>query len=101
MESELLLQRLQAPIPEAEKQEVKQQLETYINHLIDTDFARLVQLLYTVDIDEKKLKNLLREQPEKDAAALMTDLILTRQQEKAQSRQQFANKAKSDDEERW
>jgi len=94
-------QHLQLPVSETEKQQLGQQLTKYINHLINTDFSRLVQLLYTVDVDEQKLKNVLQEQPNNDAASLIADLIMRRLQQKAQSRQQFTNQAKPDEEERW
>ena len=101
MEMDLLLQRLQLPVTEHEVPLLRQQLEACINALITTDFNRLVQLLYTVDVPEQKLKTALREQPEQDAAHLIADLILNRTAEKARSRQQFTNNAAPDDAERW
>ncbi len=94
-------QWVQFPVSENEKQQLQQQLVAYINELITTDFNRLLQVLYKVDIDEQKLKTLLREQPQHNAAALIGRLIWAREEEKAQSRRQFANNAKPDNEERW
>lgn len=102
MEILSLLQSLEVALPEAEKQQVKQRLEEYINYLITNDFGRLVQLLYMVDVNEHKLKSILRQQPERDAAQIIAELIMARQEEKAHSRQWFAAAASNrDDEERW
>jgi hypothetical protein len=76
-------------------------LEQYIQFLINDDFTRLVQLLYTVDVDEQKLRRVLLQQPERDAAAVITNLILTRQEEKRQSRAQFKMAETDSGEERW
>lgn len=99
MEPVALLQSLQFPLPEAEQKGVKQQLERYINYLVQHDFGRLVQLLYIVDVDEQKLKSILLQQPGQDAAQIIAGLIISRQEEKARSRQ--FHTAAPDTEERW
>ncbi len=60
-----------------------------MNHLITRDFNRLVILLYRLDISEKKLKQTIEAHPDQTAASLITDLILERQEQKKQSREQF------------
>lgn len=100
MELAALLQSLQFSLPEQEKETLAQRLEQHIAFLIDNDFYRLVQLLYTVDVDEQKLKRILLQQPESDAAQIIAGLILTRQEEKARSRQLFSN-VDFAEEERW
>ena len=102
MEILSLLQSLQVALPDAEKQEVKQRLEQHINYLINNDFSRLVQLLYMVDVNEQKLKSILQQQPERDAAQIITELMIARQEEKTQSHQRFTTAASNkDDDERW
>src|SRR3954453_8786212 len=99
MEILSLLQSLQVALPDAEKQQVKQRLEQHINHLINNDFSRLVQLLYMVDVNEQKLKSILQQQSDRDAAQIITELIIARQEEKAQSRQRFITAAANKDDE--
>ena len=65
------------------------ELIAYINHLIATDFSKLVYLLYAVDVSEKKLKQLLAEHPTEDAGKLIALLMLERQEQKRKSREQF------------
>ncbi len=61
----------------------------YINRLILSDFSKLVQLLYRVDVSEKKLKQILQEHPNEDAAVIIAQLIIERQQQKAESRKKY------------
>jgi hypothetical protein len=101
MEIVSLLQSLQAELPPAEREAQKLRLEHQINYLVHHDFSRLVQLLYTVDVDEQKLKSILLQQPCRDAAQIITELLITRQEEKMQSRQQHGLIHEFDDEEQW
>jgi hypothetical protein len=101
MELVALLQNLQTPLTDSDRQQLKQRLEEHINFLITNDFNRLTQLLYTVDVDEQKLTLILAQQPGHDAAQIITDLILCRQEEKARSRAQFRAAPLVDEEERW
>jgi hypothetical protein len=101
MELTSLLHSLQCPLPEADQRQIQQQLEAYINYLITNDFNRLVQLLYTVDVDEQKLKVILQQQPHKDAAAIIAELLLARQLQKAETRRQFSQAGAYDEDERW
>lgn len=101
MEILSLLQSLQFSLPQAERAELERKLEHHINYLINHDFGRLIQLLYTVDVSEQKLKTILLQQPEHDAAQIITELILQRQQEKAQSCRRFNHMPIADDDEQW
>ena len=83
-------------------EEVRKKLAENINHLIIHDFNKLVSLLYRVDVNEAKLKHLLKENPGSDAGNIIADLIIERQLQKIKSRQQFLQRDKSiDDEDKW
>ena len=78
------------------------ELIAYINHLIATDFSKLVYLLYAVDVSEKKLKQLLADRPTEDAGKIIALLMLERQDEKRKSREQFKLSEKDiPEEDRW
>ena len=81
--------------------EVIEKLTSFLDELIRTDFGRLVQILYRVDIDETRLRIILRENPEKLAAELIAHLILERLSQKAKLRRQSGNTAMESDEELW
>jgi len=76
-------------------------VEATINHLINNDFERLVQLLYRLDVPEKKLKDALAAHPA-NADSIIAELIIQRQIQKIQTRNRF-NQDSSDipDEEKW
>lgn len=64
----------------------QQVLEDRINHLIQADFNRLVSILYRTDVEEDKLKAALKAHPNRDAASVIADLLIERQQRKFQYR---------------
>ena len=80
----------------------KKQIADRINDLIQTDFQKLISLLYRLDVSEEKLKHLLKENTGADAGLIITDLIIERQIEKIKSRQQFSQRDSNiDEEEKW
>jgi hypothetical protein len=81
--------------------EVRDQLISLVNELIHTDFHALVQLLYRVDVDEKKLKHLLKTNPHKDSAPIIADLIISRQLQKIASGSRAGGKNETFPEDSW
>ena len=80
----------------------KQLLSERINELIDTNFQKLVVILYRMDISESKLKQLLTDNPGTDAGLIIADLMIERQKEKIRTRQQFSKRDDIiSDEEKW
>jgi hypothetical protein len=69
-----------------------EQLETLlaekINIMIRDDFATLVQLLYRIDVNETKLRELLRATDE-PAGKIIAKLIMERQWQKIETRRQY------------
>lgn len=84
-----------------QKEELKMQLVDYINHLLLHDFKRLLQILYTIDVDEQKLKKCLQQNPKTDAAVLIADLLIQRQEEKLKSKQEFKQDTNIPENEKW
>lgn len=82
--------------------EVKKKLIDLLNDLINNDFDALVQLLYRIDINEKRIRYFLREKNNSDAASVIADLIIERQLQKAESRKTYRSKNDElSNEERW
>lgn len=78
------------------------ELSSYINELILTDFSKLVQILYRLDIPENKLKQLLADNAGKDAGKIIAEMIIERQIQKIKSRQQFHQRDKNiSEDEKW
>ena len=79
-----------------------EQMISLINELIVNDFGKLVQILYRLDIDEIKLKTILRNNPDTDAGKIITALIIERQIQKKKSRDEFrAKEGGVSEEEKW
>jgi len=83
------------------REELTDRLAQHINELINQDFQRLVHLLYRVDVNESRLRVLLRENAGADAGRIIANLIIDRQLQKIKTREQYKNKDQSTDAERW
>ena len=81
-------------------EDLENNLAVYINELILHDFNKLVSLLYRIDINESKLKNLLQTNPDTDAGIMIAKMIIDRQLQKIELRKSFKSERESD-EERW
>ena len=82
--------------------EIREKLLVLINELINKDFHALIQLLYRIDVNEKKIRLYLNEKPNEDAASVLADLIIERQLQKIESRKKFRSKNNNEsDEEKW
>ncbi len=82
-------------------QSLKTLLSNRINDLILHDFNKLVMLLYRIDVSEKKLTALLKENNATDAADIIATLVIERQEEKIKSRQESRRDNNFNEEEKW
>lgn len=80
---------------------LEEKLGEHINQLILDDFQKLVSLLYRVDVDESKIKRILRENQGKDAGNILAVLIIERQLQKIISRKQYKPEDDISKEEKW
>lgn len=81
--------------------ELKEKLAQHINHLINTDFEKLVYYLYRIDVDENKMRTLLQKTAGENAAGLIAALIIDRQLQKIELRKKTADNNNISDEEKW
>ena len=83
-------------------EEMQTKLALHINHLIQHHFEQLVSLLYRIDVSEAKIKSLLQQQPNEDAAEIIAALIIERQVEKIKTRNLFRQSDNNfNEEEKW
>ena len=83
-------------------EDIKERLSEHINSLIQSNFQKLVSVLYRVDVSETKLKALLQENSGLDAGNIIADLIIERQLQKIKTRRQFSQRGNNIDEnEKW
>jgi hypothetical protein len=101
MDNDNLLSRLNSELSVFEKAKLRDELIFYVNHLLLNDFNRLVQLLYMVDVNEEKLKGYLSENPGTDAAVLVADMMIGRQEQKLKNRQASKPDDSIPEDEKW
>lgn len=85
----------------ATREELFKQLSSNINHLVETDFTHLINILYRLDISESRLKQSLQENTGKNAGELIAELVIERQLQKMKSREQFKSSGDIPDDEKW
>ena len=82
--------------------EMRRRLQDAVAAMVTTDFDRLVNILYRIDVNERKLKYLLQENVGADAAIIIADLVIERQMEKIASRRRYkTNDEDTSEEEKW
>jgi hypothetical protein len=104
--NELVLQinkELAIDLPEKiSLEDLQNKLAVHINDLIQYHFEQLVSFLYRIDVSEAKIKSLLQQQPNEDAAKIIAALIIERQLQKIKTRQQFSRRDSNfNEEEKW
>lgn len=72
-----------------------------LNTLIRNDFNALVQLLYRIDINETRLRQLLADNTGEDAGRIMARLIMERQWQKIQTRRKYGYSEPRNGEQEW
>ena len=100
-EIDLELLKLNEELSVFKREEIREQIIGYINYLLLHDFNKLVHLLYRVDVNEQKLREILNANPGSDAAVLITGLLIQRQEEKSRIRESFKPDKEIPDEEKW
>jgi len=104
MEQELITtinKDLSIELPETiDMNALEERLKEYCNHLIKTNFEKMVGILYRIDVNETKLKQVLNQNPNEDAGEIIAHLIIERQLEKINTRKKFKQTGDSE-EEKW
>lgn len=73
-----------------------------INELLNSDFQRLVSILYRMDINESKLRALLQNNPDINAGILIAEMMVERESQKIKSRRESSRRDNNiDEEEKW
>ena len=87
-----LQQNFQLPIAINEMQDAENFLAEKINALIKDDFNLLIQILYRIDVNETRLKQVLKDNPNEDAGKIIAALLIERQLQKINTPEQFKRK---------
>lgn len=95
------LEKVRESLSATDRQALLRELEAHINWMIVHRFDALVQVLYRMDVDEGKLRRMLQEGSNTDAARIIADLMVERQLQKIRTRQQFRRDTDIPDEDKW
>ena len=80
---------------------IKLILSEKINDWINNDFNKLIHVLYRIDVSEKKINELLKENRTEDAADILADLVIERELQKIEARKISGPSSNENDEETW
>ena len=58
-------------------------------------------MLYRIDVSEQKLKQLVQKKPTTDAAVIITDLLIERQEQKMKTKISFKEDDNIPDDDKW
>ena len=81
--------------------ELVEKLSAHINQLINHNFQQLIYILYRVDINEARLKHLLKENSGENAGHIIAQLIIARQLQKIKTRKEFKSKEDISGDDKW
>ena len=65
------------------------ELSQYIQELIDTDFSKLVNTLYRIDVSETKIKKALQNCQPQESNKVIARLIIEREKQKIKTREEY------------
>lgn len=77
------------------------QLAEYVNNMILHDFTGLLNLLYRLDVNETKLRQILDELQQEDAGKIIAAVIIERQLQKVKTKQQCKQQGEIPEDEKW
>jgi hypothetical protein len=98
----LIAREFELGIHDVDLEQIKERLAAKINELVNSDFQKLVNILYRIDVNESKLKQMLSWYKDEDAGRVIAELIIERQIQKIRSRESFKNSDDQiSDEEKW
>lgn len=76
-------------LPTITENELSSLLAERINELIRNDMNYLITALYRIDVDERKIREMLTKNKGTDAALIIAHLVIERQKQKIKTRSMF------------
>ena len=81
---------LPARVKADQQPEILLKLAAFVKELLQTDMHRLLQALYRLDVDERKVKNALQQNSVDEVAAALAQLIFDREMQRVITRQRYS-----------
>lgn len=70
---------------------IREKLAGVIQHLLDTNFEKLCQAMYRLDVSEAKFDKVLTEIPKDEVSSVIADLVIEREIQKVKTRMLYKN----------
>lgn len=82
--------------------DLKQIIIERVRELVHSDFHKLINILYRMDVSEIKLRKKLEENPDNDAGLIITELMIERQAQKIKTRRETERRDENiGEEDKW
>ncbi|HSF45736.1 MAG TPA: hypothetical protein VLA58_06975, partial [Chitinophagaceae bacterium] len=89
-------------LPNVTENELAVVLAGRINDLIKSDMNYLITALYRIDVDERKIREMLTKNKGTDAALIIAHLVIERQKQKIKTRSMFTPRVDDiNEEDKW
>ena len=89
-------------LPTITENELAALLSGRINDLIRNDMNYLITALYRIDVDERKIREMLTKNKGTDAALIIAHLVIERQKQKIKTRSMFTPRVDDiNEEDKW
>lgn len=95
------LAKVEEGLSAPDREALLRELVAQVNWMILHRFDALVQVLYRMDVDERKLRGLLQEARGTDAAPIIAELMIERQLQKLRTRRLFRQQDDIPEEDKW
>jgi hypothetical protein len=70
-------------------QELKDKLKIVIDHLLQTDFEKLLSIMYRLDINESRFKNVISGMYGNDVSGTLAEIVIERELQKVETRKKY------------
>lgn len=80
------------PVNDMQYHELKSKLRLVIGHLLDTNFEKLCQAMYRLDVSERKFHEVLASAPKPEVPDRIADLVIERELQKVKTRQLYKDR---------
>ena len=87
-----LEESMMIPVSGLDRNAVREKLAVLIAHLMDTNFEKLCQAMYRLDVSEARFDQVMHEKPIEDIPYAVADLVIEREMQKVKTREMYRRK---------
>jgi len=80
------------PVSGLDRNMIREKLAILIEHLMQSNFEKLCQAMYRLDVSELKFHKVMTEKPTEEIASSLADLVIEREMQKVRTRIMYKRK---------